>query len=70
MGQEMSCGFQNSPFLDLILNQQHSVPTLKALPLKRTNFRSTGTMRHVDWVTAHQLTLRSILKIGSTTFFN
>jgi hypothetical protein len=34
MGHEMYYGFQNSPFLDLILSQKYSMPTLKALSLK------------------------------------
>jgi hypothetical protein len=39
MGQTMHYGFQNSPFLDLIQSQKHSVPTLKAPYLKRTKFQ-------------------------------
>jgi len=39
MGHEMYYGFQNSPFLDLILSQKHSVPTLKALSLKLTKLQ-------------------------------
>jgi len=34
MRHEMHYGFQNSPFLDLILSQKYLVPTLKALSLK------------------------------------
>jgi hypothetical protein len=39
MGHEMHYGFQSSPFLELILSHKHSVPTLKALSLKRTKFQ-------------------------------
>ena len=39
MGYEMHYGFQNCPFLGLVLCQKHSVPTLKAFTLKRTTIR-------------------------------
>jgi hypothetical protein len=64
MGHEMYYGFQNSPYLDLILSQstQGPPPPLKALSLKRTKFQIFWHVAacHVDWVTTHQLTRRSI----------